>query len=257
MREFEIERENQVLNLELTFAALPLNQTTTAYGAILMGLSFLLFGVWAYLTAPTGKTVLLALLGLAFAPTLLVGPYVASPLLRNVVVTTVLVVELFAFVFLAHFLLAFPKSDAVTPSKKQFGLLYGPAVLMSLVVIWASVVRPEGTSLFNVVFRSLFGAFLVGYFGLALIAMLRGYFKTPSGERASKGMKLLLLGTAVGLGPITLVILIGLFAPQLVIPGGQYSYLTLILLPATFAFAGVREARLVANTTSTTEEAVT
>ncbi len=242
-RTFQIERDDQIVDLELTYAALPIDQRLTAFGAILIGLSFLVFGVWAYLSEPNAKTGLLALLGFAFAPTLLVGPYVESPLWRNVVVTIVLVIELFAFVFLAHFLITFPKSISEFLRKKQITVLYGPAVLMSLIVIWASVVRPEGTSLFNIVFRTLFGVFLVGYFGLALIAMLRGYFKTPSGERTRKGMNLLLLGTAVGLGPITLVILIGLIAPQIVIPGGQYSYLTLIILPATYALAGVREAR--------------
>ena len=57
-------------------------------------------------------------LGLGFAPALMVGPYFASFPLRNVVITSVLLIELAAFAFLLHFLIAFPKDEQPFENRK-------------------------------------------------------------------------------------------------------------------------------------------
>ena len=67
-RAIEVERGSAVVSLDLTYAPQPTRNRIVAYGAILVGLLFLAFGVWAFLSAPSSATALLAAMGLTFSP---------------------------------------------------------------------------------------------------------------------------------------------------------------------------------------------
>ena len=51
------------------------------------------------------------------------------------------------------------------------------------------------------------------------------------------------MGTIVGLGPSFIISVVGLVAPQVVVPGAQLLPLGVGLLPVTFAIAAVRGER--------------
>lgn len=244
VRTFEVERDGQTVTLELSFSALPFNDALIFYGGIVVGILFLVFGVWAFLAAPSGATGLLALIGISFSPALTVGPYFESTAVRTAVGVVIFLVVTAAFAFLTHFLCVFPKKKRAFERSNMIWVLYGPAITVGLLAVWLLVLQPASTSSVNVFFRVLFGLFVVAYFGTSLIALLHSYFKASSQERAGSGLNMLLAGAVIGLGPSIVISIVGLIAPQVVVPGSQFLPLGVGLLPVLFAIAAVRGSRI-------------
>jgi hypothetical protein len=237
-RVFVVERSGETVEANLQYAALPGNQKGVTYGATLIGLCYLFFGLWAFSSAPTRSTKLLALLGLLFAPAFVTGPYISSAALRNLtggIITTAIII---GFAVLLDFVVSY-SSDK--PTNKR--LIYGPAWLVALITLAFVIIQPASTSGVNVFFRVMFGLFVAGYFGLALISIIRNFLRATPAARSADGLGLMLLGTLIGLLPITISSIVGLLAPTVVLPGSQYYFLTLILIPITFAVAAIKSAQ--------------
>ena len=86
----------------------------------------------------------------------------------------------------------------------------------------------------------LVGLFVVGYFGLSVVALIHSFAKASPPERERNGLNLLLAGVIVGLAPVTIASLVGVFAPSVVLPGSDFYSLTLVLVPLTLAAAIMR-----------------
>jgi len=243
VRSFEVDRDGETISLEVSYAALPLNNALVTYGAILVGVLFLVFGVWAFLTVPTKRTMLLSVLGIAFSVGFTAGPYFSSATVRTAVGVVILLLIIVGFAFLTHFLLVFPKTKRILERHRMTWAVYSPAAVVGLLTVWFLVVQPAATSAINVFFRAVFGLFVVAYFGTSLIALIHSYVKAPPQNRAASGLNLLLIGAVVGLGPSLLISIVGLIAPQVVVPGAQFIPLGIGLLPVTFALAAVRGER--------------
>jgi hypothetical protein len=244
VREFEVERDGRSVNLELTYATQSANDMIANYGIVVIGLLFLVFGVWAFVQAPSGTTVLLALLGLSFAPAFTGGPYFSSLAWRTAVGIIGLLLIVIGFAVMTHFIIVFPKAKRALDKRSTVWLIYGPAAAVGLLSLWLLVFLPPATSAVNVFFRAVFGLFLVAYFGTCLIALIRGYVKSTPQARTANGLNLVLLGAVVGLGPSLIISLVGLIAPQVVVPGAQIVPLGIALIPVTFAIAAVRGERV-------------
>jgi hypothetical protein len=240
VRAFEVERAGQSVTLELRFSALPFDSALVFYGGIVVGVLFLVFGTWAFLAAPSGATGLLAALGIAFSPALSVGPYFTSASVRTAVGIVIFLLITVGFAFLTHFLLVFPKKKRSLERRGMTWVVYGPAVVVGILSLWLLVAQPAATSGLNVFFRTLFGLFVVAYFGTALIALIHSYLRASALDRASSGLNLLLLGAVIGLGPSVVISIVGLVAPQIVVPGSQFLPLGIGLLPVLFAIAAVK-----------------
>jgi hypothetical protein len=243
LRTFEVERDGQTVILELTYSALPFRNALNYYGGIAIGILFLAFGVWAFLAVPSRATGLLAVMGISFSPALTVGPYFESASVRTAVGVVVFLVVTAAFAFLTHFLCVFPKKKRALERRHMVWVLYGPAIVVGLLAVWLLVAQPAATSSVNVFLRALFGLFVVTYFGASLIALLHSFFKASSQERVASGLNLLLAGAVIGLGPSLVISIVGLIAPQVVVPGAQFLPLGVGLLPVLFAIAAVRGER--------------
>jgi len=243
VRSFEVERDGQTVSLELRYAAPTTNERFTAYGGILIGICFLVFGVWAYLTAPGRATALLAVLGLTFAPALTLGPYLASAALRAAVAAISFAAILVGLAVLLHFLLVFPRAKQLLQRRSVTWAIYGPAAVLALVAVWATALQPAAISESNAFFRLLFGLFEAGYFVISLTALIHSYVVASSQDRAAQGLYLMLVGTVAALGPLLLLVVVALLAPQVLLPGSQYFFLTLVFIPVTFALAAVRVGR--------------
>jgi hypothetical protein len=246
VRAFEVERDGETLNLELRYAESPVNQRLTTYGGILIGVCFLVFGVWAYLAAPGRATALLAVLGLTFGPAFTIGPYFASAALRTAVGAITFAVILVGLAVLLHFLLVFPRAKQLLQRRNMMWVIYGPAAVVALVAVWVTALQSTATSESNAILRLLFGLFEAAYFVIALIALIHSYVVASSQDRAAQGLNLLLVGSVAALGPLLLLVVVSLLAPQVVLPGAQYFFLTLVLIPVTFALAAVKVGRAAA-----------
>ncbi|MGD8698755.1 MAG: PDZ domain-containing protein [Gemmatimonadales bacterium] len=243
VRTFEVERDGQALDYDLTYTALPMSDALVRYGAVFIGFLFLVCGVWAFLTVPTQRTRLLSLLGVAFSAGFMAGPYFTSATVRTAVGVVILLMIIVGFAVLTHFLLVFPKTKRMLQRRKMTWAVYAPAVVVGCFSAWFLVAQPAATSAVNVFFRALFALFVVAYFGTSLIALIHSYVKAAPRDRVANGLNLLLVGAVVGLGPSLVISLVGLVAPQVVVPGAQFLPLGIGLLPVTLALAAARGER--------------
>jgi hypothetical protein len=225
----------------ITYAAPLARDVALTWAAFLIGLCFIGFGLFAYLKAPSRSATLLALMGLFLGVGFFVGPYFESYAVRSTFVALGLVVAIFGFAFLLHYLMEFPKLKAIMERRHTTKLLYLPALLVALFALYLIGFAPRGTSGFNRFVVAIFGIFIVLYFGLALWALIHSFVKATPDERSRFGLNLMLGGALIGLLPLTIAALVGIFAPTVVLPGARFFFLTMVLIPITMAIAVVRK----------------
>ncbi|NIN72077.1 MAG: PDZ domain-containing protein [Gemmatimonadetes bacterium] len=224
----------------ITFAAQPGKYVALTWAGFIIGLCFLGFGLLAYVKAPSRSALLLAITGLCLGGAFLGGPYIASYALRTIIGTFFLMLVLLGFATLLHCLMEFPMAKAMLGKAHITKVLYAPAVLMALFFLWLIIFEPRGTSTLNSVATVLVGIFIVGYFGLALVALIHSFVKATPDERSKYGLNLMLAGVLIGLLPVTISALVTTFAPSVILPGSDFFFLTMVLIPITMALAVMR-----------------
>ena len=236
-RAFVVEREGQTASLDLTYARLPGLAKALTFASILIGFCFLVFGLMPYLKAPNARTTLLAIFGLALGFSFFGGPYLSAYALRTVVgiISTLLVMG--GFAALLHFTLMFPKRKALLDQRHMRDWLYRPAALIFLFLLYRGVFQPAATSALNLITGILIGVLILGYFGLSLAAFVHSYVKATAQERRAQGLTYVLAGVLVGFLPILFVVMVGLVAPQVVIPGANFFFLSIVMIPISLALA--------------------
>ncbi len=226
----------------ITFSGLQTRDVALTWAGFIIGLCFIGFGLLAYTRAPNRPSLLLALTGLCLGIAFLGGPYIASYALRTIVGAVVLVLIVFGFATLLHCVAEFPKPKAILQKPHITKVLYAPAALVALFFLWIIIFEPQGTGALNSVVNALAGIFTVGYFGLALVALIHSFVTATPEERSKYGLNMMLAGLLIGLLPVTLASLISIFAPSVVLPGIDFYFLTMILIPITMALAVMRTA---------------
>jgi hypothetical protein len=239
---YVIQRGGQAMTLEITQAALSTRYVYVARAATLLGFCYLGFTLWAYLSAPGAATVVLAWFGLSFGQSFLGTPYFESPAVRNAISTINTSIVLLGIAALVHFLLAFPTRRPLLERPSGAKLLYGPAIVVSLVNIGFSILQPDSTSGLNIFFRTLFTLLIAGYFLAAIVVLFRRYGAATPADRAAHGLGLMLAGAIIGLGPLLVLQIVTLLSPSTFLPQSQFYFLTLGLIPIAFSIAAVRSA---------------
>jgi hypothetical protein len=229
-------------DVAITYAAQPRRDVALTWAGFIIGLCFVGFGLLAYTRAPSRVSLLLALTGLCLGIAFLSGPYIASYALRTIVQAVVLMLIVLGFATLLHCVAEFPKPKAILQRPQMTKVLYAPAALIALLFLWLIIFEPRGTSTLNNVVNVLVGIFVVGYFGLSLVALIHSFVKATPEERASYGLNLLLAGVIIGLAPVTIASLIQIFVPSVVPPGVDFYFLTMVLIPISLALAVMRTA---------------
>jgi len=87
------------------------------------------------------------------------------------------------------------------------------------------------------------GLILISYVILSLAALVHSFVTAGPGERAADGLNFMLTGVVVGLLPMTAMIVAGMFVRTDLLPGGDWIFLPLILIPISFAAALLKSAR--------------
>lgn len=238
----EVERAGTPVTLDVVNAALSPRDMLVMRLATVIGLCYLGFGLWAYFAAPNAATTVLAVFGLLFGWAFMGVPYFASPALRTLSNSLILTSILIGFAVLLHFLLLFPRGTGLEPPSRRW-LVYGPAVATAVFFIALDITMPDATSGLNTFVRLLINGLIVGYFAACLIVLVRMFARATPAERSQNGTGLMLAGALLGLIPLILNGVVALVAPRVVLPGGQYYFLSLAFIPITFAIAAVRAAR--------------
>lgn len=238
VRTIIVDRDGDTVELSLTVAAQSSSGRIDSYIGILIGLAFVGMGLWAFFTAATPATQLLARAGVLFGVVFAGGPYLGTSTLASIAGALIFFCIVMAFAVLLHFMIVFP--DGAEPNKR---LVYGPAALMGLLLLGLTIFQPDATSGLNRVLQLVFFVWIVGYLGLTLFKMARTWARASADDRSRHGLNILVLGTGLGLGLLLLGVAIGVLLPTVTIPGSQWFGLTLILVPVSCALAAVKSAR--------------
>ena len=136
--------------------------------------------------------------------------------------------------------------------KKNAGkLIYLPVVVF--VLMWISRFIPgfpaERTTTPATIFL---GLFFVGYLVLSIGALTHSFVTAGPQERAEEGLNFMFAGVVFGLLPLTCLMVAGLFGIRTdLLPGTDFLFLTLVLIPITFAMAILKGARVSLQPTAT------
>ena len=141
-----------------------------------------------------------------------------------------------SFAFLVDFLLHFPKKADFLSSPNVSKKIYGPAALLIVFFFAITLLRVDASSGLNTFIRFAMLAYVVVYFGWALMIIIKGFGKASNEEKAN-GMSLMFWGTVLGLVPILVYFVLGNLMPTANIPGQDYGFITMALIPICFALA--------------------
>jgi uncharacterized membrane protein len=202
-----------------------------------IGLLFILLGLFAHRKHKTALSFSFAVFALCFGFIFTGGPYINAVFVRTIVNIVSTSVVLFSFTYMAIYMLRYPPESKFLSSAKNRKILYVPMILLILIIIILEAMQTDGSGTLNLVMRLLFGAFIICYFGISLITLIRKYAKSNAADRQSNGLNMMLIGAVVGLLPILIYFTINTISPGSDLPGNDYVFITFLAIPIFFSLA--------------------
>jgi hypothetical protein len=234
--EIVVDRNGEEQALQVTYTTLPDKNNTLNMSAFIMGLLFIVLGLYVDLKKKTALSFAFAVFAVFFGFIWFNGPYINPGFLNEFVDSISIALIMFAFVALARFILQYPpESSFLNGGNSRW--TYVPAAVMVLIIWILNFAQPDSTSTLKVTLRTLFGVVIIFYFGLALITLIRKYSKASAEERKSSGLNQMLLGTVLGLLPFLISFTITIISPATILPGDDYMFLTFAFIPIFFSMA--------------------
>jgi hypothetical protein len=232
--EFVVERDGATVSLDVTFGEPVPERKFLAHAGFLVGFCFIIFTVRAFMQEQTASTQALALAGVLFSFIFITGPYFGSPMLRSLDnAVTVLLIWL-GVASLLNFLLTHLRSGGNK-------LVYAPGLAVGLFVAWRVLAQPEATDGLNNFTSAFVGVVAAFYLIASLVTVYRSYAGATGSEREASGLQLMMIGAVVGLLLPIITIVAGIVAPQLVLPGQNFYFLTFIAIPITWSMAVLKK----------------
>jgi hypothetical protein len=247
-RVLEVQRTDEVTGatttetVEVTYGQWPARDRTFNLIAGVIGLVFLSTGLLVFLKAPGTPSLLFAIVGFGFAGILLPSPYIGATGVRQFVSTLFFLAFLTAFAALLHLLLTFPKRKRLVEKKYVWPMIYLPVAVFALAGI-VNLLADIPLDRLRVPAALFLGTLLIGYAILSLVALIHSFVTAAPEERAEEGLNFMLAGVVVGLLPLTCLMVAGLFIRTDTLPGTDFLFLTLILIPISIGAALVKSAR--------------
>ncbi|MGM5469893.1 PDZ domain-containing protein [Flavobacteriaceae bacterium LMO-SS05] len=234
--EIVLDRNGEEQALAVTYTALPDKNSTLNITAFIMGLLFVLLGLYIDQKKKTALSFSFAVFGVLFGFIWFNGPYINPGFLNELVNSINITLVMFAFVALARFILQYPPQSSFLNGGNS-RLIYAPAALIVLIVWILNFTQPDSTSTLNVTITMLFFAVIVFYFGLSLVTLISKYSKANAETKKSLGLNHMLLGAVLGLLPFLIVFTITRISPTTIVPGNDYLFLTFAFIPIFFSMA--------------------
>jgi hypothetical protein len=229
-----VDRNGEEQTLNVTYSGLPDKNKSLNMAAFVMGLLFVLLGLYVHNKKKTALTGLFAAFAICFGYIWFNGPNIGPGFLSNLVNSIGTTIVMFSFVALARFSLKYaPESSFMNGGNNR--LIYVPAVIIVLIIWVLNFVQPDSTSTLNVTIRLLFGVIIIFYFALAIISLLGKYMKANAEQRKSLGLNMMFLGVLIGILPFLIYYTINTFSPATILPGNDYMFLTFAAMPIFFS----------------------
>jgi len=228
--EFVVVRDGAEMTLDVTFGDPVPRRKLLAHAGFLVGFCFLAFTMRAYLQRQTPSTAALALAGILFSFAFLTGPYLDSFMLRNIVGAIETILVFLGVASILAFLMIHLRSGASN-------MLYLPGLAAGLFISWRILATPESTSGLNTFAAFFIGAIILFYLISSIWTVYKAYSEATASERDNQGLNLMLIGALVGMLPPVVAVLANTLAPQLVLPGQAFYFLSFVVLPITWSMA--------------------
>lgn len=235
-REIVVERNGEEMSVQLTYAERPeKDQTNNLIGSII-GLLFIIIGVYSNYKFKSDLSCAFAAFALSFGFIFSGGPNISASIIDTIVDIVSASIFLYAFTSLAIFMLKYPPESNFTTSK-NFKLIYTPMAILLLVIIILELLQPDSSGALNMTMRLLWALFIIFYFGWSLITLIRKYMSSNAEERNTQGHTMMLIGSIIGLLPILIIVTVNAVSPGVDIPGGDYVFITLAAIPIFYYLA--------------------
>ena len=231
MREFVVLRNGEEVVLTLTYEGLSDKDKTLNMIAFMIGLIFVLIGMWAAYKHQTALGQTFSIFALCFGFIFMSGPDISAGFLENLVNSISTTIVVFSFAFLLSLMLQYP------PESKKFKWLFIPALLAALMSWILNFVQPDSSSSLNMFVRLFFGAVIIFYFVVSLVTLIKKYSKASADLRSAGGLTLMLVGAVVGLVPILIYFTASYLSPGIDLPGNDYVFISFLAIPICFMLA--------------------
>ena len=239
-----VERVDEELQLTVTYGPVGEGERSIIRASLLVGCGFIFFPLLAFLRRPNEATRVLTLMGTGLGLAHLDGPMIEDFSVRAISGSIITLFVLFGFATMVRFLIMFPPPRAGVrgwfsgPYSRR--LIYIPAILLWLLLAWRLLFTPEGTSVLNVFTQALAGVVMGTYLLGSLYRFLRNYSRTDRAQRDALALNGMLWGTVAGVLPGLVAALAESFSPEARLPGQDFYFISLVLLPLTWARSAAR-----------------
>jgi len=221
--------------MRIKYGPLPQRELNRERVAIMIGFCFLLFPMAALLTTSWEATRVLTIMGIGLSLAFMTAPEISD---FGVKALTTAVNSLFVLVGVAaalQFLLVFPQRRPWLDRSWGKALLFLPAFLLWLLIAWRVLFTPAASERVNFLTSTLTTVVVGIYLLISVFQFLRNFSRTDQAQRKALKLNWMLLGTVLGLAPVTIAQLVTAFSPEHGLPGQDFYFITLALIPMTWA----------------------
>lgn len=227
-----VERAGQRVHGDVVFREPPPGSLRRRVIALVVGLSFLVCGMWAFFVVPSVHSATLLGMGVALALAL-PGPNLGT--WNGVRDHLQLAGSVLWALLLLRFFLWFPERKGVTRRRGFGAALFGPWLVLLGCLVLELLYHPR----FYHSFGGFAGLLSTAYLVLAVAAIGHTLIRTPLATLRGSGMAVVLVGLALAVVP-NLVALVGwLVPPGYSTPGQAYFPLLVAFIPVAMAL-GIR-----------------
>jgi hypothetical protein len=235
-RDIVVDRNGEEVTLQLTYSGMTDQGKTNNMVGFIIGLLFVIIGLYSNFKHKSSLSSSFALFSICFGYLFLNGPYTGNGILSTIVSIVNTTIVLYAFTRLVIYMLKYPPESGFLTGKNN-KIIYLPMLILLLIIIVLEITQMDNSSTLRMTMRLLFGAFIIGYFLIALITLLKKYMKASVHERSAKGLTMMLIGTVIGLVPILIYFTVSTLSPGTELPGNDYVFYTFAAIPIFFMLA--------------------
>jgi hypothetical protein len=236
----DIERGGVPGRLKITYEPLPERDLRLARAASIVGYCFLLLPLAACLRRPDAATAVLAIMGTGLSLAFFTAPYIDDFTLRSMSVAITSLFVLIGMAALLHFLLAFPQPRPFLGRPIARRVLYLPAFFLWFLIAWRVLFTPPNSSALNALTQWMAGAVIGGYLLTSLFLLLRNFSRTHKEQRKALALNWMLLASIAGIVPVTIAQLVRAFSPMAALPGQDFYFISLGLIPLGWSWSASR-----------------
>jgi len=234
------ERDRRLSEITLEPAALPEGERRMTAMLLAVASGFVLLGGWVWSERRDRLTRTFYLLCLAFAGLLAPIPHWDSVPARAVYEALYTAITLFLPALFVHFFALFPESVRPAGPRGSVGrIAYAVASALTvasvLLPLYAALTRKSADPAIALL-QGIAGLWFAACLIAALVLFARSYARVRSAD-ARRRLRVALIGTILGAGPLAAVVAVRNLFPGTPLPGERMAVVLTLLVPGSFAWA--------------------